>query len=124
MAKEILQNAILDNEISVAKYVSALNLLYFKREIQRSDGVKYLNKLFNHSTGFSYVSVFDYSESKYGPNFDITIGVGGYSFRLLSILPQKMEKKIEAIKKPRGQTKLQNVIKDDIEKTFRTLLNQ
>ena len=125
MAKEIIKNAIFDDEISVTKYVAALNYLYFKREFKNmNEGTKHLKKLLDNTTGFSYVSVFECNENKFGTNFDVTIGVGGYSFRLLSILPKTMEKKIEPLKKARGRVRLQNVNKDDIEKTLRTLLNK
>lgn len=125
MAKAIIKNAFFDDETGVTKYVAALNYLYFKREFKNmNEGTKHLKKLLDNTTGFSYVSVFECNENKFGTNFDVTIGVGGYSFRLLSILPKTMEKKIEPLKKARGRIRLQNVIKGDIENTLRTLLNK
>ena len=125
MAKAIIKNAVLNNEMDVAKYVAALNYLYFKREFKNlNEGTKHLKKLLDNSAGFSYVSVFECNENKFGTNFDVTIGVGGYSFRLLSILPKTMEKKIEYLIKARGRIRLQNVNKGDIENTLRTLLNK
>lgn len=125
MAKAIIKNAFFDDETDVTKYVAALNYLYFKREFKNmNEGTKHLKKLLDNTTGFSYVSVFECNENKFGTNFDVTIGVGGYSFRLLSILPKTMEKKIEPLKKARGRIRLQNVIKGDIENTLRTLLNK
>lgn len=125
MAKAIIKNAFFDDETGVTKYVAALNYLYFKREFKNmNEGTKHLKKLLDNTTGFSYVSVFECKENKFGTNFDVTIGVGGYSFRLLSILPKTMEKKIEPLKKARGRIRLQNVIKGDIENTLRTLLNK
>lgn len=125
MAKAIIKNAFFDDEIGVTKYVAALNYLYFKREFKNmNEGTKHLKKLLDNTTGFSYVSVFECNENKFSTNFDVTIGVGGYSFRLLNILPKTMEKKIESLKKTRGRIRLQNVIKGDIENTLRTLLNK
>ena len=125
IAKAIIKNAILNNELDVTKYVAALNYLYFKREFKNiNEGTKLLKKLLNNTTGFSYVSVFECNENKFGANFDATIGVGGYSFKLLNILPKKMETKIEPLKKARGRIRLQNVNKGDIENTLRTLLNK
>lgn len=125
MAKAIIKNAFFDDEIGVTKYVAALNYLYFKREFKNmNEGIKHLKKLLDNTTGFSYVSVFECNENKFGANFDVTIGVGGYSFRLLSILPKAIEKKIEPLKKARGRIRLQNVTKGDIENTLRTLLNK
>ena len=89
-----------------------------------NEGTKHLKKLLDNTTGFSYVSVFECNENKFGANFDATIGVGGYSFKLLNILPKKMETKIEPLKKARGRIRLQNVNKGDIENTLRTLLNK
>ncbi|MCD8290149.1 MAG: hypothetical protein LUC91_01445 [Prevotella sp.] len=125
MAKEIINNAKLDDEKSVTKYVAALNFLYSKREFKNIDeGTKHLKKLLYNTSGFSYVSVFDYRENMFGTRYDATIGIGGYSFRLNSILPKTMEKKIESLKRPRGRISLQNVNKDDIEKTLRKILNK
>lgn len=125
MAKTILKNTEFENEDSVARYVAALNYLYFKREFKNiSEGTKYLKKILDNSSAFSYVSVFEYKENNNGSNFDVTIGVGGYSFRFFSILQKNMEKKIEQLKKPRGRIRLQYVNKDDIEETLKTILNK
>lgn len=125
MAKAIIKNAILSTETDITKYVAALNYLYSKREFKNiNEGTKHLKKLLDNSAAFSYVSVFECNENKFGTNFDVTIGVGGYSFRLLSIIPKTMEKKIETLKKTRGRIRLQNVNKGDIENTLRTLLNK
>lgn len=125
MAKTILKNTEFENEYDVTRYVAALNYLYSKREFKNiSEGRKFLRKILDNSSAFSYVSVFEYKENNTGSNFNVTIGIGGYSFIFFSIMQKNMEEKIEQLKKPRGRIRLQYVNKDDIEEILKTILNK
>lgn len=55
---------------------------------------------------------------------DITIGIGGYSFRLFGICPINMETKLSTIRIPKGTTRLENVNLKNLEETFKTLINE
>lgn len=124
-AMAIIKAPNFEDERSVTLYVSALNFLYANRAFATAtEGTKYLKKMLNSSMATSVLSVFDYTKNKNGKMFDVTIGVGGYSFRLFGICPINMEQKLSAIRNPKGTTRLENVNLKNLEETFNTLINK
>lgn len=121
----IINASNFENEKDVTLYVSALNFLYANRAFKNlSEGTKYLKKILNNSMATSIFSVFDYAINKNGKMLDITIGIGGYSFRLFGICPINMETKLSTIRIPKGTTRLENVNLNNLEDTFKTLINE
>lgn len=121
----IINASNFENERNVTLYVSALNFLYANRAFKNpTEGMKYLKKILKDSMVTSVFSVFDYTPNKNGKMLDITIGIGGYSFRLLGICPINMETKLRTIRIPKGTTRLENVNLKNLENTFKTLINK
>lgn len=101
-AMAIINASNFENERNVTLYVSALNFLYANRAFKNpTEGMKYLKKILKDSMVTSVFSVFDYTPNKNGKMLDITIGIGGYSFRLLGICPINMETKLRTIRIPK-----------------------
>lgn len=124
-AMAIINASNFENERNVTLYVSALNFLYANRAFKNPiEGMKYLKKILKDSMVTSVFSVFDYTPNKNGKMLDITIGIGGYSFRLLGICPINMETKLRTIRIPKGTTRLENVNLKNLENTFKTLINK
>ena len=124
-AMAIINASNFENERNVTLYVSALNFLYANRAFKNpTEGMKYLKKILKDSMVTSVFSVFDYTPNKNGKMLDITIGIGGYSFRLLGICPINMETKLRTIRIPKGTTRLENVNLKNLEDTFKTLINE
>ncbi len=124
-AMTIINASNFENEKDVTLYVSALNFLYANRAFKNpSEGAKYLKKMLNNTMATSIFSVFDYAINKNGKMLDITIGIGGYSFRLFGICPINMERKLSTIRIPKGITRLENVNLKNMEETFKTLINE
>ena len=124
-AMAIINASNFENERNVTLYVSALNFLYANRAFKNpTEGMKYLKKILKDSIVTSVFSVFDYTPNKNGKMLDITIGIGGYSFRLLGICPINMETKLRTIRIPKGTTRLENVNLKNLENTFKTLINK
>lgn len=124
-AMAIINASNFENERNVTLYVSALNFLYANRAFKNpTEGMKYLKKILKDSMVTSVFSVFDYTPNKNGKMLDITIGIGGYSFRLLGICPINMETKLRTIRIPKGTTRLENVNLKNLENTFKTLINK
>lgn len=124
-AMAIINASNFENERNVTLYVSALNFLYANRAFKNpTEGMKYLKKILKDSMVTSVFSVFDYTPNKSGKMLDITIGIGGYSFRLLGICPINMETKLRTIRIPKGTTRLENVNLKNLENTFKTLINK
>lgn len=124
-AMAIINASNFENERDVTLYVSALNFLYANRAFKNpTEGMKYLKKILKDSMVTSFFSVFDYILNKNGKMLDITIGIGGYSFRLLGICPINMETKLSTIRKVKGTTRLENVNLKNLEETFRNLINK
>ena len=121
----IINASNFEKEKDVTLYVSALNFLYANRAFKNpSEATKYLKKILNNSMATSIFSVFDYAINKNGKMLDITIGIGGYSFRLFGICPINMETKLSTIRIPKGTTRLENVNLKNLEDTFKTLINE
>ena len=73
----------------------------------------------------SILSVLDYSTNKNGRRMlDLTIGVGGYSFRLNGICPQNKEAKLNAIRKPKNLVRLEVINLKNLEQTLLKLINK
>lgn len=124
-AMAIINASNFKKEKDVTLYVSALNFLYANRAFKNpSEATKYLKKILNNSMATSIFSVFDYAINKNGKMLDITIGIGGYSFRLFGICPINMETKLSTIRIPKGTTRLENVNLKNLEDTFKTLINE
>ena len=124
-AMAIINASNFENERNVTLYVSALNFLYANRAFKNpTEGMKYLKKILKDSMVTSVFSVFDYTPNKNGKMLDITIGIGGYSFRLLGICPINMETKLRTIRIPKVTTRLENVNLKNLENTFKTLINK
>ena len=124
-AMAIINASNFENERNITLYVSALNFLYANRAFKNpTEGMKYLKKIIKDSMVTSVFSVFDYTPNKNGKMLDITIGIGGYSFRLLGICPINMETKLRTIRIPKGTTRLENVNLKNLENTFKTLINK
>ncbi|WP_373158853.1 MULTISPECIES: hypothetical protein [Bacteroides] len=124
-AMAIINASNFENERNVTLYVSALNFLYANRAFKNpTEGMKYLKKILKDSMVTSVFSVFDYTPNKNGKMLDITIGIGGYSFRLLGICPINMETKLRTIRIPKGTTRLENVNLKNLGNTFKTLINK
>ena len=124
-AMAIINASNFEKEKDVTLYVSALNFLYANRAFKNpSEATKYLKKILNNSMATSIFSVFDYAINKNGKMLDITIGIGGYSFRLFGICPINMETKVSTIRIPKGTTRLENVNLKNLEDTFKTLINE
>ncbi len=124
-AMAIINASNFEKEKDVTLYVSALNFLYANRAFKNpSEATKYLKKILNNSMATSIFSVFDYAINKNGKMLDITIGIGGYSFRLFGICPINMETKLSTIRIPKGTTRLENVNLKNLEDTFKTLINE
>lgn len=124
-AMAIINASNFEKEKDVTLYVSALNFLYANRAFKNpSEATKYLKKILNNSMATSIFSVFDYAINKNGKMLDITIGIGGYSFRLFGICPINMGTKLSTIRIPKGTTRLENVNLKNLEDTFKTLINE
>ena len=109
-AFDILHAAKIENEEHATLFVAALNYLYSNRAFKNvTEGTKYLKKLLGNKTAVSILSVLDYSLNKNGKMFDVTIGIGGYLFRMNGICPPNMEAKLNAIRKPKDMVRLENV---------------
>ena len=125
-ARFVLSSADFDDEKGITTYVAALNYLYVNHEFKNAaEGMKYLSKLIGNSGATFIFSVFDYQKSKNGKSFDITIGIGGCSFRLYNICPLNMETKLAALRKPMDRfTRLSIVFPKDSGQTFKNLIEQ
>ena len=125
-ARAILSAADFSDEENVTLYVAALNFLYANRAFKNiSEGTKYLSKLIGNTDATSLFSVFDYMLNRNGKAYDVTIGVGGYSFRLNSICQPNMEAKLSAIRKPFDRfTRLDTVNLKNLEQTFKRLIGE
>lgn len=124
-AMAIIKASNFENEKNVTLYVAALNFLYTNRVFKNAtEGTKYLKKILNDSMATSILSVFDYAKNKNGKMLDVTIGVGGYSFRLFGICPINMETKLNTIRIPKGTIRLENVNLKNLEEILKTLINE
>ena len=125
-ARTVIDSAELKDEDDVTRYVAALNFLYAKRAFKTvSEGTKYLNILLENDSAKSLFSVFDFSIGKNGKMYDVTIGIGGYSFRLNGICQLNMKAKLEAIRKPKGSNiRLSIVNLNNIEQMLNKFINQ
>lgn len=124
-AMTIIQSSNFENEQNVTLFVAALNFLYANRAFKSvTVGTQYLKKLLDNSKAISILSVFDYVKNKNGKMLDVTIGVGGYAFRLLGICPLNMETKLNTIRRPKGTTILESVNLINLEETFKKLINK
>ena len=124
-ANEIVNTANFDDEENITLYVASLNYLYANRAFKNvAEGTKFLNKLLGSNMAISTLSVLDYVINKNGKMLDVTIGVGGYSFRLNGICPTYMEAKLNAIRIPKDAVRLENVNLKNLEQTLITLLSK
>lgn len=124
-AMAIIKASNFENEKNVTLYVAALNFLYTNRAFKNAtEGTKYLKKMLNDSMATSILSVFDYAKNKNGKMLDVTIGIGGYSFRLFGIYPINMETKLNTIRIPKGTIRLENVNLKNLEEILKTLINE
>lgn len=122
-AHHIINAVNIDDEDNITLFVASLTYLYANREFKNTtEGTKYLNKLLVNTTAISILSVLDYSVNKNGKTLDLTIGVGGYSFRLFGICPPNMKAKLNAIRIPKDMVRLENVTLKNLEQTLRTLI--
>ena len=124
-ALAIVNAANFEGEENITLFVASLNYLYANKAFKNvAEGTKYLNKLLGNSIAASILSVFDFSTNKNGKKFDVTIGVGGYSFRLNGICPPDMEAKLNAIRKPKGVVRLGNVNLKNLDYTLNKLIGK
>lgn len=125
-AKDILKSKNFDSELNTARYVASLNFLYINKKFDNaSDGSQYLNTLITNDKGYSQLSVFNCVVNKNNETrADVQIGVGGYSFLLLSILKADSIIKLASKIKKMSSIKLDNVVKDKVEQVLLKLLNQ
>lgn len=124
-AFSIIKEGKLGNEENVALFIAALCILHTNRAFKnKSEGTKYFSKLLRDTNASSYFSVFEFSPNKFGKSLDVTIGIGGYLFRLFGICQPNMESKLSAIRKSKETARLYNVSSRNLEKTFMTLLNK
>lgn len=124
-ARDIIITANFDDEESITLYVASLNYLYANRAFKNvTEGTKFLNKLLGSNQAILTLSVLDYVINKNGKMLDVTIGVGGYSFRLNGICPPNMEAKLNAIRRPKNSARLENVNLTNLEQTLKTLLSK
>lgn len=125
-ARTIIDSAEFADEDDITKYVAALYYLYSKKAFKAAtEATKYLRILLDNDTAKSLFSVFDYILSKNGKSYDVTIGVGGYSFRLFAICQLNMKAKLDAIKKPKGsKMRLSFVNPGNVEQVLNELINQ
>ena len=124
-ALAIVKAANFENEGNTTLFVTALNFLYANRAFKNlNEGTKYLNKLLENTMATSILSVLDYSTNKNGKMLDLTIGVGGYSFRLYGICPQNKEAKLNAIRKPKNLVRLEVINLKNLEQTLLKLINK
>lgn len=123
-ARAILSATDFSDEENITLFVAALNYLYANRAFKSiSEGTNYLSTLIGNSGATSIFSVFDYMLNRNGIAFDVTIGVGGYLFRLNGICRLSMEAKLSALKKPYNRfTRLETVNLKNLEKTFKNLI--
>ena len=126
LALSIVNAANFEDEENITLFIASLNYLYANRAFKNaSEGTKYLNKLLGNSGATSILSVFEFSINKYNNKmFDVTIGVGGYSFRLNGICPPNMEAKLNAIRKPKGAVRLVNVNLKNLDYTLNKLIGK
>lgn len=124
-AISILSAANFEDEKDTTLFVAALTYLFTNRAFDKAtEGTKHLKKILGNASALSCLSVFDFQvNTRNGNVFDVTIGVGGYSFRLYGICPHNMEAKLNAIRKPKGQIRLENVNPKKLEQTLNSLLN-
>jgi hypothetical protein len=125
-AKDILKNKNFDSELNTACYVASLNFLYANNKFDNlNDGSQYLNTLITNSKGLCHLSVFNcIVNNKNKARADVQIGVGGYSFLLLSILKADSTSKLAVKFKVNKSIRLENVSKDKIEPVLLNLFNQ
>lgn len=124
-AKDILKSKNFDSELNTARYVASLNFLYANKLFNNlNEGSQCLNTLITNNKGFSYLSVFNCVVNKINEaRADVQIGVGGYSFLLLSILKADSTSKLAVKMKKTPNIKLENVFKDKIEQVLLKLLD-
>lgn len=122
----ILSEADFRDEENVTIYVAALDFLYVNRAFKIvTEATKYFRKLIGKPDATSLFSVFDYMLNRNGKAFDVTIGVGGYLFRLNSICLTNMEVKLSAIRKPSDRfTRLDTVNLKNLEQIFKSLIKE
>lgn len=121
----IINEANFDDEDNITLFVASLNYLYANRAFKNViEGTKYLNKLLVNTAAIPILSVLDFSVNKNGKMLDLTIGVGGYSFRLNGICPTIMEAKLNAIRTPKNTAILENVNLKNLEQTLKALLSK
>ena len=124
-ARLIINEANFDDEDNITLFVASLNYLYANRAFKNViEGTKYLNKLLVNTAAIPILSVLDFSVNKNGKMLDLTIGVGGYSFRLYGICPTNMEAKLNAIRTPKNTARLENVNLKNLEQTLKALLSK
>lgn len=125
-ALTIVKAANIEDEESITLFVTSLNYLYTNKALKNlTEGTKYLNKLLGNSGATSILSVFEFSINKYNNKmFDVTIGVGGYSFRFYGICPTNMEAKLNVIRKPKGMVRLENVNLKNLDDTLNKLIGK
>lgn len=124
-ARLIINEADFDDEDNITLFVASLNYLYANRAFKNViEGTKYLNKLLVNTAAIPILSVLDFSVNKNGKMLDLTIGVGGYSFRLYGICPTNMEAKLNAIRTPKNTARLENVNLKNLEQTLKALLSK
>lgn len=123
-AREIVNVANFDDEDNTTLFIASLNFLYANRAFKNvTEGTKYLNKLLESPVATSILSVFDFSMNKNGKTLDVTIGVGGYSFRLNGICPLNMETKLNVIRKHEKSVRLEFVTLKNLEQVFKNIIN-
>jgi len=125
-AKATLRNKNFDSELNTARYVASLNYLYANRLFSNSfEGPQYLNTLINNNIGHGNLSVFNCVVNRNNEaKADVQLGVGGYSFLLLSILRADAASRLVAKTKKSHTSKLEHVSKDKIEQILLKLLEQ
>lgn len=124
-ARLIINEANFDDEDNITLFVASLNYLYANRAFKNvTEGTKHLNKLLVNTAAIPILSVLDFSVNKNGKMLDLTIGVGGYSFRLNGICPTNMEAKLNAIRTPKNTARLENVNLKNLEQTLKALLSK
>jgi hypothetical protein len=125
-AKEILKSKNFDSELNTARYVASLNFLHINKKFNDlNEGSQYLNAIITNDKILSQLSVFNCVINKMNESrADVQIGVGGYSFLLLSILKAESTSKLASKIKKSHNIKLENVSKDKVEQVLLKLLNQ
>lgn len=124
-AKDIIEESDFKNERSVTLYVFAYYFMYVNRAFESpTKSTKYLKKMLDNSMAISTLSLFNYRENKNGKWLDVTIGVGGYLFKLSGIWPIKKETELSTIRIPKSTVRMKNVNQKNVDEIFKTLISE